>query len=330
MSLGGLSRTRDGTVAKILVVGGFGWVGSNVTEALVDLGYDCVLTRHTTTEVPPFLRKHLGRKVLLEPADATSAPDLLRIGEKHKIDGIFCAGRPLGTESKGTLANLRAYFDMITAVFAAAETWNVHRVTMTSTVGVYLGLGPAPMKEDQLLPIPSLGSAGYQKIAEIASYEFARGSGISSVCVRLGGMFGPGMDPRMPDILPRLVHAAARGEPPNLEGLFLGTAADDEIDRPYVKDLGRAIALIQTSEKRASSTYNIGAGKPTSNLELVRAIEQAVPGFKFELPPGRNSRVVMPALDTERLRNDTGFSPKFDVRSGVAEYVDWLKAGNIR
>jgi UDP-glucose 4-epimerase len=317
-------------MSKTLVIGGLGWVGSNTTEALVDLGYDCVLTRHVTTEVPPFLQKHIGGKVLLESADVTSVSDILGIGEKHKIDGIFCAGRPLGPESKGTLPNLRAYFDMITAVFHAAEKWKVNRVTMTSSVGVYLGLGPGRMKEDQLLPISSLGAAGYQKIAELASYEFARGSGISSVCVRLGGMFGPGMDPKMPDILPRLVHAAVRGRPPNLEGLFLGTAADDEIDRPYVKDLGRAIAMIQTSAKLANGTYNIGAGKSTSNLELVRAIEQAVPGFKFDLPPGRNSRMVMPALDTERLRKDTGFSPKFDIRSGVADYVDWLKAGNAR
>ncbi len=317
-------------MAKILVIGGLGWVGSNTTEALVDLGYDCVLTRHVTTEVPPFLQKHIGGKVLMESADVTSVSDLLRIGEKHEIDGIFCAGRPLGPESKSTLPNLRAYFDMITAVFQAAEEWKVNRVTMTSSVGVYLGLGPARMKEDQLLPIESRGAAGYQKIAELASYEFARGSGISSVCVRLGGMFGPGMDPKMPDILPRLIHAAVRGVPPNLEGLFLGTAADDEIDRPYVKDLGRAIAMIQTSGKLANSIYNIAAGKSTSNLELVRAIEQAVPGFKFDLPPGRNSRMVMPALDTERLQKDTGFSPKFDIRSGVADYVDWLRAGNAR
>jgi UDP-glucose 4-epimerase len=88
--------------------------------------------------------------------------------------------------------------------------------------------------------------------------------------------------------------------------------------------------MIQTSEKLANSTYNIGAGKSTSNLELVRAIELAVPGFKFDLPPGRNSRMAMPSLDTERLRKDTAFSPKFDIQSGIADYVAWLKAGNAR
>ena len=74
----------------ILVVGGLnGFIGSNTTEALVDLGKDCVVTRHENAEVPRFLQKHIDhRRVIIEPADSTSVADLRKIGEKHKIDGI--------------------------------------------------------------------------------------------------------------------------------------------------------------------------------------------------------------------------------------------------
>ena len=74
----------------ILVIGGLnGFVGSNTTEALVNLGKDCVVTRHKDTEVPGFLQKHIdNRRVIVEQADATSIDDLRRIGEKNKIDGI--------------------------------------------------------------------------------------------------------------------------------------------------------------------------------------------------------------------------------------------------
>ncbi|MGC2035573.1 MAG: NAD(P)-dependent oxidoreductase [Thermoplasmata archaeon] len=312
----------------ILVVGGSGFVGSNTTEALVDMGRDCVLTRHTTTEVPRFLQRHVGGKILLEPADATSIPDLLKIGERHQIDGIFCSGRPFISGSKSPLPTLRAYFDMLTAIFRAAEEWNVDRVVMTSSSGVYLGLGPGPMKEDQLLPIQSFGSAGYQKLVELASAEFSRGSGISSVCVRLAAMFGPGMNPDAPDLTARLPHAAVRGTPPSLKGVLLGTAADDAVDRCYIKDVGRALALVQTSQRLPNSIYNVGSGRSISNRELVNALQDAVPGFTFDLPPGRNSPLQMPSVDTARLRMHTGFSPKFDTRSAIADYVGWLQAGN--
>src|SRR5438093_8939818 len=58
----------------ILVVGGLnGFIGSNTTEALVDLGKDCVVTRHENIEIPGFLKKHIDhRHVFIERADSTS------------------------------------------------------------------------------------------------------------------------------------------------------------------------------------------------------------------------------------------------------------------
>jgi UDP-glucose 4-epimerase len=130
----------------ILVVGGLnGFVGSNTTEALVERGIDCVVTRHKNSEVPRFLEKHIGRRVLIESADATSVADLRRIGEKHEIDGIICfAG-----------GNLKAYFDMLVGIFQVAEDWKVKRLMFSSTGGVYFGLEGGPMKEDRPIPLPS-------------------------------------------------------------------------------------------------------------------------------------------------------------------------------
>ena len=78
--------------------------------------------------------------------------------------------------------------------------------------------------------------------------EFAKASGISSICVRLMGMYGPFQDSAQYSLAPRLVHAALDGKPPNLENIFLGNA-DDAVDLCYIKDVARAIALLQTAKK---------------------------------------------------------------------------------
>ncbi len=69
----------------ILVIGGLnGFVGSNTTEALLNLGRDCVVTRHKRPEVPRFLQKHIDNgKVIIEREYAKSFHDRKRIGEKH-------------------------------------------------------------------------------------------------------------------------------------------------------------------------------------------------------------------------------------------------------
>ncbi len=312
----------------ILVVGGLnGFVGSNTTEALAERGLECVVTRHKNAEVPGFLQKYIDRSVFIESADATSIADLRKIGEKHEIDGIVDVAGGLTPRAKSPIPRLKGYFDMLVGIFQMAEEWKVKRLILSSTGGVYLGL-PGPVNEEHAIPLPSpFPLIAYQKIVEVAASEFARGSGIGSVCVRLLGMFGPWQNPAGGGLAQRLVHAAVSGKPPALEDAMLGRT-DDAVDLLYIKDVARAIALLQTAEKLSHNVYNVCSGNITPNRELVAAVEDVVPRFKVDLPPGRTPFPPFPVMETERLRADTGFSPAFDTRSGIRNYVEWLKAGN--
>ena len=204
----------------ILVVGGLnGFIGSNTTEALVDQGQDCVVTRHENSEVPGFLKKHIDhRHAFVEPADSTSIADLRRIGEKHKIDGIVNVAGGFAS-GEGPLRGLRGYFDMLNATFQVAQEWKVKRVTFSSTGGMYLGL-QGTANEDAPISLPSMFPIlAYQKIVEVAADQFAKKTGINTICVRLMGMFGP-FDGGQLGLAPRLVHAAVSGKPPNLKDVF--------------------------------------------------------------------------------------------------------------
>jgi UDP-glucose 4-epimerase len=311
----------------ILVVGGLnGFIGSNTTEALVDQGQECVVTRHENTEIPGFLRKHIDhRRVVIEPADSTSIADLRKIGEKHKIDGIVNVGGGFAS-GEGPMRGLRGYFDMLDVTFRVAQEWKVKRVTFSSTGGMYLGL-QGTVNEEAPIPLPSMFPIlAYQKIVEVAADQFAKKTGISTICVRLMGMYGPYDGARL-SLESRLVHAAASGKPVNLKDVFFGHA-EDEGSSLYIKDLARAIALLQTAEKLQYDVYNIGSDRPVSNRELVEVVKKVVPNFKVDLPPGHFPFPPIPLAETKRLQADTGFTPKFDTQSAIRHYIDWLKAGN--
>src|SRR5437773_11044745 len=247
----------------ILVVGDLnGFIGTNTTEALVEQGQHCVVTRHENAEVPSFLQNHIDqRHVIIESADSTSIADLRKIGERHKIDGIVNVAGGFAS-GDGPMRALRGYFDMLDATFRVAQEWKVNRVTFSSTGGMYLGLQGTANEEHPLFlqsPFPILA---YQKIVEVAASEFTKATGIDAICVRITGMYGPFQDPAQAHLAPRLVHAAVNGKSADLKNVFLGNA-DAAIALCYIKDTARAIALLQTAEKLEFDVYNIGSDRIT-------------------------------------------------------------------
>src|SRR6059036_2006317 len=302
-------------MAMILVVGGLnGFIGSNTTEALVEQGHDCVVTRHENTEIPRFLQKHIDhRRVIIEPADSTLLADLRKIGEKHKVDGIVNIGGGFAS-GDGPMRGLRGYFDMLDTTFRVAQEWKVKRVTFSSTGGMYLGL-QGTVNEEAPISLPSMFPIlAYQKIVEVAADQFAKKTSISTICTRLMGMYGP-FDGNQLGLPSRLILAAVSGKPANLENVFFDNA-DDTGDMLHIKDMAQAIALLQTAEKLQHDVYNIASGKPTPNSELVEAVKRVFPNFKVDLPPGQFPFPPLPNIETKRLQQDTGFTPKFDTRSG--------------
>jgi UDP-glucose 4-epimerase len=311
----------------ILITGGLGSIGSHAARALLDLGESVVLTAHRSTELPEFLADEPDGRVVVEPVDTTVEATFLDIGERHEITGIvhLAAGRHdlpdpveyLGAETAGLLNALKA-----------ARAWRVQRFSVASTIGVYAGLNDVALREDAALPVV----AGHQipvfkKTAELFAKLAGDGAGFETLSLRIGTVWGPLGLPDSPFFaLPRLLSAAVRGEDPDLTPPRPRAYAEDAGDLCYVKDCGRAIALLMLAERLNHGTYNVSTGRLVRYTEVVDAINAAVPGADITLPQGRNpERPQDSYLDTTRLRADTGFLPEYDVDRAVPDYADWLR-----
>ena len=136
----------------------------------------------------------------------------------------------------------------------------------------------------------------------------------------------------MRTFISRVVHAAARGEHADLAGVSFGAAPDDSADWCDVRDCARGIALLATAPALRHATYNVGCGVSSRNRDVVRAALEAVADAELGLPqafaePPSDTRPGL-ALDIARLREDTGYAPRFTLTEGVADYVAWLCAGH--
>ena len=311
----------------ILVTGGLGSIGSHSARALLDLGESVVVTAHRSTELPEFLADEPAGRVVVERLDTTDEASFLDIGKRHEITGIvhLAAGRYdlpdpieyLGAETRGLLNALNA-----------ARAWGVRRFSVASTIGVYAGVDEVALREDA--PLPAL--AGHQihvfkKTAELFAALTADSAGFEAVSLRIGTIWGPLGLPDSPFFaLPRLLSAAVWGEDPDLTPPRPPACAEDATDLCYVKDCGRAIALLMLAERLDHRIYNVSSGRLVRYGEVVDAINAVVPGANLTLPEGRNpDRPPDNYLDITRLQADTGFRAEYDVERAVPDYVGWLR-----
>ena len=310
----------------ILITGGLGSIGSHTARAALDLGESVVLTAHRSARLPEYLAGEPGDRVVVEPLDTTDEAAFLDIGKRHEITGIvhLAAGRH---DLPDPVEYLRAEALGLLNALQAATVWGVRRFSFASSISVYAGVDDVPWREDAPLPV----LAGHQipvfkKTAELFAALTGERAGFQTVSLRIGTIWGPLGLPDSPFFaLPRLLSAAVWGEDPDLTPPRPPAYAQDGGDLCYVKDCGRAIALLMLAERLNHGTYNVSTGRLVRTSEVVAAINAVVPGANVTVPEGRNpDRPPDNYLDTTRLQADTGFRAEYDVERAVPDYVDWL------
>ena len=320
----------------ILITGGLGFIGAHTARALLYLGESCGLVQRRASGVPDTFADEAGKRLFVEQVDITDRRAVLAVGTRYKITGlVHLAGSvpwPPGLDEP--VEGARKAVEGLLNVLAAGREWEVERVGVASTIGVYGGVDENPLREDAPLPMTA-GHAipAFKKIGELLTDYIADATGLEVLNYRISAVWGPFGRAASPFFAaPQLVHAAARGTAPDFSALRSTAYAQDGGDLCYVKDCGRAIALLQLAPRVNHRTYNVAAGRITTYQEIVTAIKKISPDAQLELPEGHDPSGPGQAayLDITRIRQDTGYTPAYNTDRAVADYLDWLRAGNDR
>lgn len=314
-----------------LITGGMGFIGLHTARALLDMNEPCVLTTESgTIRNPDFIAGEIGKRIYAEKLDVSDLEAVRALKSRYPISGIIHLS---GGSIEGSCEAIRRSASHLLNVLQAAQDWQVARVSIASTIGVYAGVKDhtGALREDLALPMAAFHPVpSIKKISELIGATIAGSAGFEAVYFRFGA-WGPLFHhpPSPMNIFSQIVRAAVRGESLDFTLPQSRAFAEDGIDLTYVKDCGRAIALLQMAPKLNHSTYNIGTGKAIRNREFVEAVCRVVPGAQFDLPAGSNPRVGgLFALDISRIREDAGYQPSFDLNRAISDYVAWLRAGN--
>src|SRR5262249_9060162 len=147
----------------------------------------------SNTQIPLILTGVVGECALVEQLDINDRSALLALGQRHRITGIVHLADPAVASIMGPAPadaiQFASLFQGLGNILDAAREWKVDRVTVVSTIGVYMGAGNGPWHEDTPLPINSFhGIPVMKKVAETLTGFAAETTGISMISVRPSGI----------------------------------------------------------------------------------------------------------------------------------------------
>ncbi len=315
----------DWSGKKVLVTGAGGFIGSHLTEALVQRGAEVTaLIRYTS-------RADWGNLELIDPAARKS----LRVVAGTVEDPAFMLREVKGKDCVFHLAALigipysyvaptsysRTNIEGTVNVMNAALTHGVGRVVHTSTSEVYGTAQYVPIDEKHPLVGQSPYSAskiGADKMAE--SYYLSFGLPVSTL--RPFNTFGPRQSARA--IIPSIIAQACAGDVVRVGSL------SPERDMTFVKDTVEAFLRIATVEAAIGKTVHIGNGDSVSIGELAKRI-LALMGSKAKLVEDdsrrrpEKSEVLRLVCDNARAKEILGWSPRHSLTQGLEETISFIR-----
>jgi nucleoside-diphosphate-sugar epimerase len=299
---------------RYVVTGAAGFIGSHLSEALLDAGHEVVALDCFTDYYDPARKEENAAR--LDVARLDLAEDALDFAG---ADGIFhLAGQP-GVRSFGAVFGdyLRRNVLATQRVLEAAAGAGT-RVVLASSSSVYGDAETYPTPEDAR-PQP-LSPYGITKLAtEHLGRAYAKSFGLDVVALRYFTVYGPRQRPDM--ALERIVEGLAAGRPFEVYG-------DDSHSRSftYVSDaVAATIAAMEGAPPGA--TYNVGGGEEATLRQVIETLER-ISGRKLDLragPPAAGD-VRRTSADVSRIRADLGWTPRVGLEEGLREQWSWASS----
>jgi dTDP-glucose 4,6-dehydratase len=300
---------------SVLVTGGAGFIGSNLTIHLVNAGYDVTILDKLTyagdrSNVDPvadqitFYEGDIRNRELVSSIyeDVNCVVNLA--AESH-VDRSIDSGDPF-VES-----NVHGAFVLIDELrYNKIETF-----VQMSTDEVYGSIEEGTFDESDNLD-PSSPYSASKGAADLFANAFRETYDLPITVARCTNLFGPRQHSEK--LIPKMIQRAQDNEPLPVYG-----DGTNQREWLFVEDACEALHVLL--EDSLSEVYNIGGGTEKQNIEVVSTIvdELDVSNDLIEFVEDRPGHDYRYALDYTKLRSELGWEPTVSFQEGLRRTIEW-------
>ncbi|MHA1728146.1 MAG: SDR family NAD(P)-dependent oxidoreductase [Promethearchaeota archaeon] len=308
---------------RVLVTGAAGFIGSNLTDSLLENG----------AEVIGFDNMFNGRKENLEIAlknakfkfikgDVRDMDILLEI--MRDIDIIYHEAAFTSVPQSVLMPQLCNDVNVsgMINILNAARIRDVGRIIFASSSSIYGDTPTLPKHED--MPLKPISPYGVSKLAaETYLLVYHKVYGLDTTALRYFNVFGKRQkDSPYSGVIAIFISKIFRGENP----IIFGDGTQSR-DFTYIKDVIRANIMAAESRETSGKAVNIAAGNP---ITLNKLTEEALKfckreDLKIEYTSKRAGDILHSYGDVKLAKELLGFEAEYDAVTGFREYLKYFK-----
>jgi UDP-glucose 4-epimerase len=308
-------------MARYLVTGGAGFIGSHVVDALAGRGDTIRVVDDLSTGRRENLAAHprveLIEADLAEPQVAERA--VAGVDRALHLAAIPSVPRSVRAPRRSHRANVEATHGLL----LAARDAGVRRVVLASSSSVY-GESETLPKHEGLRPAPLSPYALHKLIGEQYAALFSRLYGLETVALRFFNVFGPRQSPQSQysGVISLFIAALLEGRPATIYG-----DGEQTRDFTYVADVVRGVLLASEAPGASGRAVNLARGGRMSVNELYAGLQRATgASVAAHYAEARRGDVRHSQAGIELARDLLGFEPRVSVEEGLRRTVDWQRA----
>lgn len=331
-------------MAKILVTGGAGYIGSHTCVELLEAGHDVIVLDNLSNSSEESLRRVrtlTSKKLDFVEGDILDQYILDHIFRTHKIDAVihFAGLKAVGESQQIPLKYFENNISGSISLVKAMERAQVFKLVFSSSATVYDEMNVSPLNEDMPTGMPN-NNYGYTKLIveqllqklsiSDERWSIALLRYFNPVGAHKSGQIGE--DPLgIPNNLMPFVTQVAVGR---LAKLSIFGGDYDTVDgtgvRDYIHVVDLANAHLCALNNRLNTTgcrsWNIGTGQGSSVLEVVKTFERVnqMP-VAYNIEPRRAGDVAISFADNARAIAELGWQPKYSLEDMLADSWNWQK-----
>jgi nucleoside-diphosphate-sugar epimerase len=308
-------------MARVLVTGGAGFIGSHIGAALVAQGdrvrvLDDLSTGHRRN------LEAIGGDVEFVQGSVTDPALVARVCED--CDYVFheaalaSVPRSIDDPVRTNAANI----DGTLNVLVAARDTGVKRLVYAASSSAY-GDSPTLPKIETMPTLPKSPYAVSKLSGEQYVTVFAQVYGMQTLSIRYFNVFGPRQDPDSPyaAVIPLFIDALLDGRAPTIHG-----DGEQSRDFTYIDNVVAANLAALSAPKLSGEVVNVALGERTTLNQLYRGIAELL-GTDIEpvYGPPRVGDVRDSQASIELAQKLLGYATKVSVQEGLRRTVEWYQ-----